>query len=173
MCLMRHRPASSCPRRKKKAAGGESQNSGCFSMSVLNPMTHFPHTFIQWRKNTMSGRDGEVRTGQFPVPSWCPQPGTHGLFLPVTKISSKNLYVCNLTLWPQNKNSEISLGLRFLHLLVLRELWGNITARGSRILQAQDNNLAQESQVLHGASGSTQWLGGSCSAHTDLHIQPH
>lgn len=42
--------------------------------------------------------------------------------------------MCNLTTWPQNSSWKISLRLRFLHLLVLREFRGNITARGSRDL---------------------------------------
>lgn len=77
-------------------------------------------SFTQWREETTkSDRHGKVRTGQFPVASWCPQPGTHGLFLPQSPKSSLKICVCNLTSWPQNSSSEISLGLKFLHLLAL------------------------------------------------------
>lgn len=71
-----------------------------------------------------------------PIPrclSWCPQPSTHGLFLPQPPKAPLKIWLpeCNLTAWPQSSSSKISSGLSevFTFTCAKRAL-GNIIARG-------------------------------------------
>lgn len=66
-------------------------------------------------------------------PSWCPQPSTHGLFLPQPPKTPLKISLpeCNLTTWPQSSSSEISSGLSGVFTFACAKgALGNIAARG-------------------------------------------